>query len=259
MTIEDVLGGVPVRNELGLVEQATVVDAAALARASRRISEAGTTGLAVEQIVLFATRTFDTPFVGVTMLQSRDRFETLGAASDLVAQTDELQYSAREGPCVDATTESSTVTSENLAADTRWPRWGPQAAGLGFLSVLSAELSAGGVRMGFLNIYGAKTRQFTLAQVQTARIFASHASVALAAIRTAEDLEQALESRTVIGQAQGILMERFTVDADRAFAILRRYSQDTNVKLADVAGRLVQTSVLLETAAQANSGPFRVV
>ncbi len=246
------LGADALRGNTRLADRTIVMDAAALACVSREIAEAGTTEKTVEQIVLFATRTLGTQFAGVTMLRSRGRFETMGPTSDLVIRADELQYSAGEGPCVDAATSSRTVTSENLATDARWPRWGSQAAELGFLSVLSTELHAGGVPMGSLNMYGTKTRQFALGDVRMAQIFASHASVALAAVRSLEGLQQALRNRTVIGQAQGILQERFSIDADRAFTILQRYSQDTNIKLAEVARRLVQTSVLPETATKTN-------
>jgi response regulator NasT len=73
---------------------------------------------------------------------------------------------------------------------------------------------------------------------------ALHARVALAAWDATEELERGLAARTLIGQAQGILMERFSLDADRAFQVLRRYSQDGNVKLAEVARRVVQTGAL---------------
>ncbi|MBF4631624.1 ANTAR domain-containing protein [Clavibacter michiganensis subsp. phaseoli] len=73
---------------------------------------------------------------------------------------------------------------------------------------------------------------------------AVHARIALAAWDTADDLALGLASRSVIGQAQGILMERFSLDADRAFQVLRRYSQDGNVKLVEVARRVVQTGAL---------------
>ncbi|MDQ0745124.1 response regulator NasT [Clavibacter sp. B3I6] len=73
---------------------------------------------------------------------------------------------------------------------------------------------------------------------------AVHARVALAAWDATEELERGLAARTLVGQAQGILMERFSLDADRAFQVLRRYSQDGNVKLAEVARRVVETRAL---------------
>jgi AmiR/NasT family two-component response regulator len=75
----------------------------------------------------------------------------------------------------------------------------------------------------------------------TGRLLARHASVAVATVRQASTLAQAVEARTLIGQAQGLLMERFAIDADHAFAVLRRYSQDNNIKLRIVADELVTT------------------
>ncbi len=142
---------------------------------------------------------------------------------------------------MDAVTVSQTVVSSDLASDARWPTWGPAAVRLGFRSVLSAELRAGGERIGAINLYGDEVRLFSEDDADVARLFACHAAAALAAVKLREGLQNALDTRTVIGQAQGVLIERFGVDADRAFAILRRYSQDGNVKLTDVARRLVST------------------
>lgn len=242
------LGVAPIRGDEGLIEQTLRVDAAALARVSREMAAATTTEQTIERIVLFATRTWGTQFASVTMLKGRDKVTTIGATSDLVTSADESQYDAGEGPCFDAATESRTISSENLVIDTRWPRWGPQAAQLGFSSVLSAGLHVDGTPIGSLNLYGTKIRQFARGDADMAQTFACHASVALAAIRTVEELQQAMLGRTVIGQAQGILMNRFSIDADRAFGILRRYSNDLNIKLVEVARQLIQTSALPETS-----------
>jgi AmiR/NasT family two-component response regulator len=77
-------------------------------------------------------------------------------------------------------------------------------------------------------------------------LFADHAAIALARARTEATLWEAIEGRKVIGQAQGILMERFGLTGDQAFAVLRRYSQDSNVKLRDVARKLISTGNLGE-------------
>ncbi|MET0928045.1 MAG: GAF and ANTAR domain-containing protein [Aeromicrobium sp.] len=196
------------------------------------------------QIVAFGMKTVGTQFAGITMLRSRNRFETVSPSDPIVTEADRRQYDLREGPCVDASTTSQTVMSADLAIDARWPRWGPAAVELGFRSILSAELHAGGARIGALNMYGGTVRQFSREDVEVAQLFARHAAAALAAVSLRESLQNALDSRTVIGQAQGILMERFGVDADRAFAVLRRYSQDGNIKVTDVAHRLVASMEL---------------
>lgn len=216
----------------------------AFARLAIELSEHETVDQTAEQIVRFAMETVDTQFAGVTLIRRRGAFETVGPSDPLVLRADRLQYDLGEGPCIDAATTSRPVMSADLSSDERWPAWGPQAAALGFCSILSAELHAGGRRIGSINLYGSAVRQFSDEDADTAQLFASHAAAALAAVSLREELQNALDTRTVIGQAQGVLMERFGVDADRAFAILRRYSQDGNLKLNDVARNLVETSEL---------------
>jgi GAF domain-containing protein len=217
---------------------------AAFGRFALELSQTTTVDQTAAQIVAFAMETLGTQFAGITMLRGRGRFETVGPSAPVVTQADALQYRLSEGPCVDVSTSAHRITSEDLAADLRWPRWGPGAVDLGFRSVLSAELHAGGRRIGALNLYGSHIRQFSDRDADTATLFAQHSAAALAHVSLQEGLRDALDTRTVIGQAQGILMERFDVKADRAFSILRRYSQHHNVKLAAVAHTLVTTSML---------------
>jgi GAF domain-containing protein len=216
----------------------------AFARLAIELSQFATVDQTATQIVRFAMETVGTQFAGVTMMRRRGAFETVGPSDPLVVRADRLQYDLDEGPCVDAATSSGVVVAADLAEDDRWPSWGPEAVALGFRSILAADLNAGGRRIGAINLYGAGVRQFSDQDVDTARLFASHAAAALAAVTLREELQNALDTRTVIGQAQGVLMERFGVDADTAFSILRRYSQDGNLKLNDVATNLVLTSKL---------------
>jgi GAF domain-containing protein len=194
----------------------------------------------VEHLVRLAAHTFDTPYAGVTLIhEGGRRFETAGPTSSRVRAADELQNVLREGPCVDASAESHSVVSNDIASDERWPRWGSQAARLGFGSILSSALWTDERRIGALNIYGAPGRQFTPEEVETARVLADHAAVALHFAQRIEGLHIALDSRTLIGQAQGILMATYGIDANRAFAVLKRHSQDQNVRLVRVAQAVV--------------------
>jgi GAF domain-containing protein len=192
-------------------------------------------------VVRFACETIRTDHAGITVLRGGGRLRSVGVSDPLVREADRLQYELGEGPCVQATVEQRTLLSDDLHGDARWPRWGPRAAAIGFSSVLSAQLHAGDQHIGALNLYGARPAQFSADDAETAHLFGFHAAAALAAAHSDESLRAALDSRTVIGQAQGILMERFDVDADRAFTILRRYSQDTNTKLRDVAEEVART------------------
>ncbi|WP_371407648.1 ANTAR domain-containing protein [Kribbella sp. NBC_00662] len=95
-----------------------------------------------------------------------------------------------------------------------------------------------------LGLYSVHPDAFGPDEEAVAQILARHASVAVASARHEVNLANAVDARKLVGQAMGILMERYDLDSDRAFAILRRYSQDTNTKLRDVAAQLIQTRKL---------------
>jgi len=199
----------------------------------------------VDQIVAFAVEAIDTAYGGITLVKSGGRaYSTVGATHQSVIEADRIQYELRQGPCVDAAADSKIVVSSYLATDERWPEWGPKASALGFNSVLSAELLARGRRIGALNLYGTSEATFSPEDIALAALFARQGALALGYARSEEGLREALETRTVIGQAQGVLMERFEIDADRAFATLRRYSQHHNIKLKALCHQLVETRVL---------------
>jgi transcriptional regulator with GAF, ATPase, and Fis domain len=211
-----------------------------LSRLLAQIAEAPGVDGSIDQIVAFTAQTFDTDHAGVTLIRDRGRrFETAGPTSPVVREADELQDRLRQGPCVDAAVESRSVVSHAVARDPRWPAWGPRVARLGLASVLSSELHAGGTRIGALNVYAGRDRQFTHEDVEVGRLLAQHASVALKFVEQIDGLNVALDSRTLIGQAQGMLMERYGIDAEGAFAAMKRVSQDENVRLVTVAKSIV--------------------
>jgi GAF domain-containing protein len=111
-------------------------------------------------------------------------------------------------------------------------------------SVLHVPMKAGDQVIGVLSLYTLHPDAFTADDEAIAHILAQHASVAVATARQEDTLAGAVDARKLVGQAMGILMERFDLDGDQAFAVLRRYSQDTNTKLRDVAQHLVDTRKL---------------
>jgi GAF domain-containing protein len=135
------------------------------------------------------------------------------------------------------------VLIRDTLTDTRWPQWAAKVAGLGVRSVLDVPLATrrDSRTVGVLGLYNDRADAFSADDEAVAHILARHASVALATARHEENMAQAVDARKLVGQAMGILMERFDLDADRAFAVLRRYSQDNNKKLRDVALELIQT------------------
>jgi GAF domain-containing protein len=135
-----------------------------------------------------------------------------------------------------------TVYSPDLASDERWPVWGPKVAGeTGVRSIISYRLFTTNNTLGAMNLYSRSVAAFDSEDSYNGLALAAHVAVALAAARNADNLERAVTTRTVIGQAEGILMERFNISADQAFAVLRRVSQDRNLKLNKVAEEVVTT------------------
>jgi GAF domain-containing protein len=172
----------------------------------------------------------------------RDGIDTPAATSDAVSRADSLQYELNQGPCLDAIRVSELVHSADLANDERWPNWGRRIAAENyFRSMLCVRLYVEQDNLGALNLYSRRPEGFDASEQAEALALAAHVAIALTAAREIKHLHDSVASRTVIGQAQGILMERFDIDAARAFAVLRRVSQHQNVRLHNVAAQLVET------------------
>jgi GAF domain-containing protein len=172
------------------------------------------------------------------------RFETANASSALVRAVDEAQYQQADGPCVEAIRSGQEVPI-NLPAE-RWPHFSGQAVRAGMASVWSLPLKAGDRTTGALNLYSKGDRLWDGPAAAVARALAAQGGVVLANATSLagselvnRQLELALDSRDVIGQAKGIIMAREGVSADEAFDILRRASQRTGAKLRDIAGEVV--------------------
>jgi GAF domain-containing protein len=196
----------------------------------------------VDVVLEYALRAVYASSASVMLVQARKKIEIAGVTDPVAATADELQLECGEGPCLDSAAEVDSFLITDTLADPRWPTWGKRVAReLGIRSVLSVRLTTPSSQIGALNLYSGAHDAFDQDDDAVAHILARHASVALAATRTEANLWQAIDARKLIGQAQGILMERFDLDADQAFGLLRRYSQDKNVKLREVAVRLIET------------------
>jgi AmiR/NasT family two-component response regulator len=179
---------------------------------------------------------------GISLLHGGGRVDSPAVSSDLVSRLDELQYEFDEGPCLDAVRVQQVVRSPDVRNDERWPRWGQAAAEeTGLRSMLCFRLFTQGDKLGAINFYSRQTDAFDDDDVENGLAIAAHISIAMSAARRADQLKVAVDSRAVIGQASGILMERFDIDADRAFAALARISSYSNRKLRDIAAELVAT------------------
>jgi transcriptional regulator with GAF, ATPase, and Fis domain len=180
---------------------------------------------------------------GVTLVRRGRSLETPVSTGDMLVQGDALQYQLGEGPCMDAVWDQEVVISHDLALEPRWPKWGPRVVDeLGARSMMCLQLFIGEQTLGAMNMYSKRPYAFDERDDKTeAQALAAHVAVALGAAQEIENLHTALGNRTVIGQAEGILMERFGITGDRAFQVLRRVSSHTNNKLHSVAVELVET------------------
>jgi hypothetical protein len=160
----------------------------------------------------------------------------------LVAKIVELQSELDEGPCITALREHHTVLIDDMSQEARWPRFAKAALELGVRTSLSFQLFVLKDNLGSLNLYGGEASVFDEDSSLYGEILAQHAAVAMAGFQAAEQMQRAIASRDTIGQAKGIIMERFHVDAVQAFALLTRLSQDFEHKLFDVAKNIIDTT-----------------
>lgn len=191
-------------------------------------------------IAAYAQQTLGTDHAGIHVVKNKE-IETAAATDPVIEHADKLQADLGEGPCLQAVWSHDTFLVHDTATDERWPRFGPLAAQLGLHSILSVRLFVSEQTLGALNLYSTTVRDFDADDVAMAHLFGQHASVAFETARREEGLRRAIDARHLIGQAQGILMERYDLNADQAFAVLRRYSQENNVKLRSVAAGIIET------------------
>lgn len=186
---------------------------------------------------------------GVTVLQDGEPL-TVAYRGKEALELDDSQYEAGDGPCLHAFRAGEVVRVDFISDDPRWPHFAEGAANHGVKSSLSMPLIIDGQGIGALNLYGRSPSAFADAEEQ-AGTFAEQAAIviktALALLQTQElvaQMEEALQSRDVIGQAKGVLMAQQRITAEAAFTELRHASNDLNRKLRDVAEEVASTGSL---------------
>jgi GAF domain-containing protein len=213
----------------------------ALTEAARGISRRGSLEQTLNSIVEVAQDSlpgFDQ--VGISLLHRKGNVETKAATGELVWTLDRLQYELGEGPCVETLHDKLIVEAPNVRHDQRWPRYVPRAVAEGLTAQLALKLYLDDQgTLGGLNIYSTTREDIDAEAVHMAELFAAHAAIALGHAQERQNLNEALHSRKVIGQAIGMVMERYHLSEDRAFAFLVRASSHANIKLRDVAQNLV--------------------
>ena len=169
--------------------------------------------------------------------------KVLASTGDLPRRFESLQFVLDEGPTLDAVRGEDPVLIERDAVR-RWPEFGSRACHLGMTSIAAVRLSWADRSLGALTVYSLDGEPVTEEALEFARAFAAQCAATLAFARKADQMEIAMLTRQQIGQAVGVLMERCGLSPEAAFNYLRRVSQTRNVKLREVARRLVRTGGL---------------
>lgn len=232
----------------------------------RRLFGPDTVRGTLDQVVVLAGATIEVcDYAGLSLTAAGTGIPTatlVPHSHPMAAEMDELQRRNNEGPCLDAISHNTSFYAEDLETDERWPSFSPAASAKGVRSLLALPLSntmqSSTATYGALNLYATYPGAFGVVERSKGTLLAAIAGSAISATKThvdaerkAQNLQAALLSRTIIGQAQGILMERERITADQAFDILRRASQHLNRKLREIAQDIVETGERPETGRSA--------
>jgi GAF domain-containing protein len=180
----------------------------------------------------------------ISYVIGRRRVEPRAATAERAGRLDKLQEELGEGPCLDAVWEHEVVRVDDVRTEQRWPRFCTRAAEMGVVSMMCLQLFVDGDQLGAMNLYSSSAGAMDDEAEELARVLAAHAAVALAGAEHESNLRRGIDSRDLIGQAKGILMERHKITADQAFGVLARTSQELNRKLLDVASEVTEVGAL---------------
>lgn len=233
--------------------------ASAFADIARTLFVESTVATTLQRIVDFAQATVNGCDSASISLLTGTTIATPVSSSSIAVEIDQFQYEYDEGPCLDAITTEHLLYANDLTTDARWPRFGPVAVSLGMRSLLSCRLTSDHT-LGSLNLYAKIADAYDSVDRTKAVIFATHAGLALGVagsladvgallnteIKRTENLEVALNSRELIGQAEGILIERERITPIQAFDVLRHASQTLNRRLREIAQHVVDTGEVPE-------------
>jgi GAF domain-containing protein len=179
-------------------------------------------------------------YAGITVTRNAKHIDTPAATHKWPIMLDEIQQRHREGPCLTAAWEEKTIHVADLEIDDRFPLYRRDVLEqTPIRTIMAFQLFIADETMGALNVYAEQPNVFDQSSRDIGRVFAAHSSVAWNSARRDEQFKRALASRDVIGQAKGMIMERYGVDAVQAFEVLRKLSQDSNVPLVAVADELI--------------------
>ncbi len=210
--------------------------AKALARAARSMAVRGNPDDTLDAIVTAARAAvpgFDE--VSVTVVAGDGAVTTMASTSDLVRELDSLQYKLGEGPCLRAVSEHAPVLVQRLQQESRWPRYAPRASEAGIRSQMAVPLAADEEVLGSLNFFSTVRDTKHPEAFHRASLFATHAALALGHARRLEAVHASAQTHRLVGQAIGMMVERFEIDDERAFYYLVRVASAGGLELRQVA------------------------
>ncbi|MDO3635308.1 ANTAR domain-containing protein [Mycolicibacterium arseniciresistens] len=182
-------------------------------------------------------------YAGITVTRDARHIDTPAASHKWPMMLDEIQQRHSEGPCLTAAWDEKTILVDDLEQDDRFPLYRRDVLEqTPIRTIMSFQLFIADETMGALNVYAEEPGVFGVETRDIGVAFAAHSSVAWNSARREDQFKRALASRDIIGQAKGMVMERYGVDAVQAFALLRKLSQDANVPLAKIAEDLIETA-----------------
>lgn len=195
----------------------------------------------IDQLVIEAVEMVPgAQYSGLTVTNRRREISTPACTHRYPALLDEIQQRTLQGPCLVAAWEHHTVRINDLSCDERWPDY--QRAALAetpIRSILSFEMFTSSQTLGALNVYADRKYAFDDHSVEIGLVYATHAALLWDSVRREQSFQSALATRDLIGQAKGMLMQQYDVDAVRAFELLKRISQESNTALVDIARRVI--------------------
>ncbi|OBK21941.1 response regulator receiver protein [Mycobacterium asiaticum] len=196
----------------------------------------------IDQLIAEAAHTIPgAQYAGLTVATRHGQISTQASTHQWPRWLDQIQQRYQEGPCLIAAWEHHTVRVDDLVADARWPRYRHAAlAETPIRSILSFELFTSTHTLGALNVYAEVPHAFDDEAVEIGFVFATHAALVWDSVQRERNFQSALASRDIIGQAKGMLMHQFDIDAVRAFELLKRLSQESNTPLVNIARAVVE-------------------
>lgn len=176
---------------------------------------------------------------GITVAARDGSVHAVAATDHYPVVLDEIQQRHHQGPCLTAASEHQVIRVDDIAAELRWPAFCQEVIlKTPVRSILAFQLFTTDQTTGALNFHADQPQAFDDDAVETGLALATHTALVWHMVRRDEQFRSALASRDVIGQAKGMIMERFDIDAVQAFELLKRLSQNSNTPLFDVAQRL---------------------